>query len=186
MNLRKLGNSELEVSRVILGTWALGGWLWGGTEKNNADKAIQVSIDSGVNCIDTAPVYGFGLSEELVGRAIRGNRNKLIIATKCGLVWDDRKGSSTFFESTDNHGKPIKVNRCLRKESLFRECDDSLKRLGLDVIDLYQCHWPDPATPIEETVEAFLTLKEKGKIRAAQEELGKVFRSAMDDLNATA
>lgn len=166
MKTRKLGKSDIEVSPVILGTWALGGWLWGGTEKNKAEQAINASIDTGINCIDTAPVYGFGLSEELVGHSIRGKRSKVLIATKCGLVWDDRKGSTTFFESKDNHGKPIKVNRCLRKESIFRECDDSLRRLGIDVIDIYQCHWPDPETPVEETVEAFSVLKEKGKIRA--------------------
>ena len=166
MKLRKLGNSELEISPVILGTWALGGWLWGGTEKNNAEQAIQASINAGINCIDTAPAYGFGLSEELVGKSIRGRRDSLIIATKCGLVWDGRKGSTKFFESKDNNGKPITVNRCLSKKSILMECDASLKRLGVDVIDLYQCHWPDPSASIEETVEAFSVLKEKGKIRA--------------------
>ena len=166
MKLRRLGKSDMEVSPVILGTWALGGWLWGGTERNNAEQAIRASIDSGINCIDTAPVYGFGLSEELVGKSIRHNRNRLLIATKCGLVWDDRKGSTAFFESMDLNGKPIKVKRCLRKESIIRECDESLKRLGSDGLDLYQCQWPDPATPIEETVEAFSVLKDKGKIRA--------------------
>lgn len=166
MKLRKLGKSNIEISPVILGTWALGGWLWGGTKKNDAEKAIQASIDAGINCIDTAPAYGFGLSEELVGRAIRGKRDKLIIATKCGLVWNDRKGSTLFFESKDNNDKPIKVNRCLRRESILLECDASLKRLGVDVIDLYQCHWPHVETPIEETAETFLELREKGKIRA--------------------
>ncbi|MDD4871445.1 MAG: aldo/keto reductase [Kiritimatiellae bacterium] len=166
MKLRKLGNSDIEITPIIMGTWALGGWLWGGTEHNDADKAIQASIDAGINCIDTAAVYGFGLSEELVGKAIRGKRSKLIIATKCGLVWDGRKESTLFFETRDNNGKPVQVNRCLRKKSIFRECDESLKRLDIDVIDLYQCHWPDPNTPIEETVEAFMELRGKGKIRA--------------------
>lgn len=166
MKLRKLGKSDVEITPVMMGTWALGGWLWGGTEKNNAAQAIKASIDAGINCIDTAPVYGFGLSEELVGKAIRGRRDELVIATKCGLVWDGRKGSTPYFETKDNRGDPIMVSRCLRRESIIRECDQSLQRLGIDTIDLYQCHWPDTATPMEEPVEAFLELREKGKIHA--------------------
>jgi|GEM_PF-25465 len=158
--------SDFEVSPVILGTWAHGGWLWGGTERNDAEKAINISIDAGINCLDTAPAYGFGLSERLAGAAIKGKRDKVIIATKCGLVWDDRKGSTLFFETRDNNDKPLRICRNLTKKSILRECDASLKELGIDTIDLYQCHWPDPNTPIQETVEAFLELRDKGKIRA--------------------
>lgn len=166
MNYKKLGRSDIEISPVTMGTWALGGWLWGGTEHNDAESAILASIDAGINCIDTAPAYGFGLSEELVGKAIKKHRDKLIIATKCGLVWDNRPGSSFFFDTKDNNGKDIKVHRCLRKDSIIRECDESLARLGIDVIDLYQCHWPHTETPIEETMDALSTLKDRGKIRA--------------------
>jgi len=166
MKLRKLGKSGFEVSPVILGTWSHGGWLWGGTERNDAEKAINVSIDAGINCLDTAPAYGFGLSEKLAGAAIKGKRDKVIVATKCGLVWDDRKGSSLFFETRDNAGKPLRMCRNLTRKSILQECDDSLKRLGIDTIDLYQCHWPDPNTPVEEAVQAFLELRDKGKIRA--------------------
>lgn len=162
---RKLGKGDLEISPVILGTWALGGWLWGGTEKNDAEKAINCSLDAGINCIDTAPVYGFGLSEKLVGRAIKGRRQEVIIATKCGLVWDGREGSTPFFDSVDLQGNPIQTARCLRKKSILAECDESLLRLGIDEIDLYQCHWPDEGTPIDETMEAMQILKDKGKIR---------------------
>lgn len=166
MKLRKLGNSDIEVTPVIMGSWALGGWLWGGTEHNDAARAINESIDAGINCIDTAPAYGFGLSEELVGQAIRDRRDKVLIATKCGLVWDERSGSTPFFETRDNRGKPLRINRCLRKESIMKECDESLRRMKLDTIDLYQCHWPHAETDIEETVDAFLELKDRGKIRA--------------------
>ena len=165
MQLRKLGNSDLQVSPVILGTWAFGGWLWGGTTKNHPAEAVQASLDAGVNCIDTAPVYGFGLSEELVGQAIKNDRNKFIIATKCGLVWDGRSGGNFYFNSTDNSGNKLDIYRNLTKESILSECQESLKRLNIDVIDLYQCHWPDVSTPIDETIDALETLKQQGKIR---------------------
>ncbi len=165
MELRRLGNSDLKVSPVILGTWALGGWLWGGTEKNHPFKAIRTALDAGVNCIDTAPVYGFGLSEELVGKAIKGRRENVLVATKCGLVWDSRPGGEQFFRTKDNSGREVEVVKNLSKDSIISECEDSLKRLGVDVIDLYQCHWPDAATPIEESIDALESLKQQGKIR---------------------
>jgi aryl-alcohol dehydrogenase-like predicted oxidoreductase len=165
MKLRTLGRSELQITPVILGTWALGGWLWGGTEKNKPRETIIASLDAGINCIDTAPVYGFGLSEEVVGNAIKGNRENFVIATKCGLVWDSRQGSTFFFETEDSSGQKLVVSTCLRKHSILNECDKSLKLLGIDEIDLYQCHWPDPGTPIDETIEALIELKDKGKIR---------------------
>ena len=166
MEKRRLGKSDLHVTPVILGTWALGGWLWGGTEKNESDAAIHAALDSGINTIDTAPVYGFGLSEELVGRAIKGRRREVLVATKCGLVWDDRPGQSAHYDTFDNNGRPVSIGRCLRKTSILRECDMSLGRLGLDEIDLYQCHWPDPGTPLDETMDALVTLRDRGKIRA--------------------
>ena len=166
MESRQLGTSELEITPIVLGTWALGGWLWGGTEQNQAIDAITAALDAGVNCIDTAPLYGFGLSETLVGEAIKGRRDRVLIATKCGMVWDERKGTTPFFDTKQNDGTPISVKRCLRKRSIIEECDASLQRLETDVIDLYQCHWPDPGTPFEDAADALATLKDQGKIRA--------------------
>jgi aryl-alcohol dehydrogenase-like predicted oxidoreductase len=167
MQYRTLGRSDLDISPVMLGTWAMGGWLWGGTAQNQSEEAILAAIDAGVNAIDTAPVYGFGLSEEIVGKAIlHRDRDKLVIATKCGLVWDGRPGATPFFETTDNTGKRLSVKRCLRKESIVRECEDSLRRLDVDTIDLYQCHWPHAETPISESLEALTALRDQGKIRA--------------------
>ena len=165
MEPRQLGSSSLEITPIVLGTWALGGWLWGGTSRNDAEGAVHAALDAGINCIDTAPAYGFGLSEELVGKAIKGRRDTVVVATKCGLVWDGRPGSSPFFDTRDAEGAALSVNRCLRKESILAECDASLQRLGVDVIDLYQCHWPDPETPLEDTLDGLLTLQEQGKIR---------------------
>lgn len=165
MEQRQLGNSDLQLTSVILGTWALGGWLWGGTKKNHPLEAIRAALDAGVNCIDTAPMYGFGLSEELVGQAIKQDRDKVLVATKCGLVWDGRPGGEKFFNSQDNDGNPAEIFKNLTKDSILSECDDSLKRLGIDVIDLYQCHWPDANTPLDETIEALEILKQQGKIR---------------------
>lgn len=165
MELRKLGKSELEVPVIIFGAWAIGGWLWGGTDDKKAVAAIHKALDLGMTCIDTAPVYGFGHSEEIVGRAIKGRRSEAIIATKCGLRWDSDIGEF-FFETEDNRGKPLKIYRNLKKDSIRKECELSLKRFGVDVIDLYQCHWPDSTTPLDETMEALLRLKEEGKIRA--------------------
>ena len=129
MILRQLGNSDLKITPVILGTWALGGWLWGGTGKNHPVAAIQTAIESGVNCIDTAPVYGFGLSEELVGQAVKNNRDNVLLATKCGLVWDGRLGGELHFSTVDNHGRPLDVFKNLTKDSIISECEESLKRL---------------------------------------------------------
>lgn len=164
MNLRQLGSCELQVSPVFFGAWALGGWYWGGTDDAQAIRAIHASIDAGVHCIDTAPVYGFGHSEEIVGRAIHDRRNRVVLATKCGLRWDVEQGESYF--KTTYAGTTYTIFKNLRKESIILECERSLRRLGTDVIDLYQCHWPDKTTPLEETMEAMLTLQQQGKIRA--------------------
>ncbi len=138
-----------DMTRVALGTWSIGGWLWGGSDVKAAEETILKSLEMGINTIDTAPVYGFGLSEELVGKVVKefGNRDKLIIATKCGLDWKDGK-----------------VFRNSSKERIFKEIKDSLRRLQVDYIDIYQVHWPDDNVPYEETAEAMLKLYEEGKI----------------------
>lgn len=162
----KLGRSSLLVTPLTFGAWAIGGWMWGGADEKDAIDAIDASIDLGITSIDTAPVYGFGKSEELVGKAIQGKRDKVEVLTKYGMNWKNTKGDF-FFDSIDNHGKPIKIRRYSSKESVIRECEDSLARLRTDYIDLYQIHWPDPVTPIEETMEAIQILLDQGKIRAA-------------------
>ncbi len=167
MEYRKLGNSDLEVSVVTFGAWAAGGWMWGGTERSEAVKAIQAGFDLGVSSIDTAPVYGQGLSEEIVGEAIKGMpRDKVQILTKYGLSWSDTKGSF-FFHSRNNEGKPLDIYRYSGKAAVKKECEDSLKRLGTDYIDLLQIHWADPTTPVQETMEAVSELIQEGKVRYA-------------------
>ncbi len=149
MEHRRLGKSELNVSVVGLGTWAIGGKFWGHTDEAAAIAAIQKAIDSGVNLIDTAPIYGEGHSEEVVGKAIKGRRHQVILATKCGAGF---KGNDLFHDLTP--------------KSIRKELEVSLKLLGTDVIDLYQCHFPDPDTPIEDTMEELARMKAEGKIRA--------------------
>jgi len=167
MEYRKIGTSELQASVVTFGAWAAGGWMWGGTERSKAVKAIQAAYDLGVTSIDTAPVYGQGTSEEIVGEAIKGiPRDKVQILTKYGLRWDTRQGEF-YFSSTDNQGKAIDLHRYAGKDGIMKECEDSLRRLGTDYIDLYQIHWPDPTTPIQETMEAVGQLIKDGKIRYA-------------------
>ncbi|MBD9372329.1 aldo/keto reductase [Rhizobium sp. ARZ01] len=157
---REIGRSGVAASAVGLGTWAIGGWMWGGTDERESIAAIQASLDAGVTLIDTAPAYGLGRSEEIVGKALAGRRDKAVIATKCGLVWHTQKGNHFF----DQDGKP--VHRYLGRDAIFHEVEQSLKRLGTDYIDLYITHWQDPTTPIEETVAALEELKRAGKIRA--------------------
>jgi aryl-alcohol dehydrogenase-like predicted oxidoreductase len=167
MEYRQLGDSDLSVSVITFGAWAAGGWMWGGTEQTGAIEAIRASYDLGVTAIDTAPVYGQGSSEEIVGEAIKGiPRDKIQILTKYGMRWDLTKGDFGF-KSQDNSGNPIDIYRYAGKESIIKECEDSLKRLGTDYIDLYQMHWPNKTTPIEESMEAVLRLIEQGKVRQA-------------------
>lgn len=175
MLIRPLGESGIEASAVALGTWVSGGWMWGGSEEQESIDAIRAAIDAGITLIDTAPVYGFGRSEELVGRAIEGRRESVIVATKCGLVWDDAKGTQgivggeRFFETDEDsagEGKDRAVHRHLSPESIRREVEASLRRLKTDYIDLYQTHWQDSTVPIEETMGCLLALKGEGKIRA--------------------
>jgi aryl-alcohol dehydrogenase-like predicted oxidoreductase len=165
MEKRQLGQSSIEATAVTLGTWAIGGWAWGGTDKSQAIQAIQESIDQGITSIDTAPVYGFGLSESIVGEAIKGHKDKVQIFTKYGLRWDQQKGQF-YFETQDNEGKNIAVYKYAAKESVIHECEQSLRRLNVDKIDLFQIHWPDETTPIEETMEAMDKLMDQGKIVA--------------------
>jgi len=143
--------TQLRVSRVALGTWAMGGWMWGGTDARESVATIGSALDRGINLIDTAPVYGFGVSEEIVGKALAdsGLRSRAVIATKVGLEWRDGK-----------------VYRNATRRRIVQEIDDSLRRLRTDYIDIYQVHWPDPLTPVEETADAMRALHEQGKIRA--------------------
>lgn len=165
MEIRKLGHTDIEVSAIAFGAWAIGGWMWGGSDEKDAIKAIEAAIANGMTTIDTASVYGFGLSEELVGKAISGNRDKVQLLTKFGMDWNKKEGSF-FFDSKDNSGKDISIYRHSSKKKVLSDCDDSLRRLKTDYIDLFQIHWPDPSTPVSETMEALEKLIEQGKIRA--------------------
>ena len=141
--------TQLKVSRVALGTWAMGGWMWGGTDQRESVATIHAALHQGINLIDTAPVYGFGVSEEIVGAALAGVRSQAVIATKTGLEWRDGK-----------------IYRNATRARIMQEVDDSLRRLRTDYIDIYQVHWPDPLVPVEETAEAMRSLYGQGKIRA--------------------
>lgn len=165
MERRKLG--ELEISPIIFGAWAIGGWMWGGPGSDEADaiSAIHSAIDNGVNVIDTAPVYGMGTSERIVAKAIKGKRSSVVIATKCGMRWDSELGSNPW-ESQDNEGRKIIIRSNSDPKSIIEECEQSLRRLEINEIDLYQIHRPDTDTPPEASMEAMLRLKEQGKIRA--------------------
>lgn len=167
MEYRTLGQSELKVSAITFGAWAIGGWQWGGTDMNASISAIHAGLDQGMTSIDTAPVYGMGLSEKIVGEALKGKqRDKIQLFTKFGLRWDTDKGE-LHMQDTDEEGRPRKIYKYAGKDGIIHECEQSLKRLGTDYIDLYQIHWPDPTTPISETMEALSLLKEQGKIREA-------------------
>jgi aryl-alcohol dehydrogenase-like predicted oxidoreductase len=149
--LTGIPGTSLKVSPIAIGTWAIGGWMWGGTDEAESIATIRAAFEHGINIVDTAPVYGFGRSEEIVGRAIAeaGLRPDVLIATKAGLEWDGGR-----------------VFRNASRARILREVEDSLLRLRTDYIDIYQVHWPDPLVPIEETADAMLTLLKQGKIRA--------------------
>jgi aryl-alcohol dehydrogenase-like predicted oxidoreductase len=167
MEYRKIGNADLNLSAICFGAWAAGGWMWGGTERNDAIKAIREAYNLGITSIDTAPIYGQGNSEEIVGEAIKGlPRDKVQILTKYGMRWDQASGDFAF-HSTDTKGKQIDIYKYAGKESIIKECEDSLRRLGTDYIDLYQIHWPDSTTPIKETMETVALLIKQGKVRYA-------------------
>ena len=143
--------TDMVVSRICLGTWSIGGWMWGGTDEREAIRTIHVAIDAGINVIDTAPVYGFGRSEEIVGKALSdGNRReRVLIATKVGLEW---RGDD--------------ITRNSSPERLRQEIEDSLRRLRTDRIDIYQIHWPDSRVPFEDTAKTLVEFLQQGKIRA--------------------
>jgi aryl-alcohol dehydrogenase-like predicted oxidoreductase len=147
----EIPGTSLNVSRVALGTWAIGGWMWGGTDEAESVATIRAAVEHGINVIDTAPAYGFGRSEEIVGKALAegGLRSRVLIATKVGLEWKDGN-----------------VFRNASRARIMREIEDSLRRLRTDHIDIYQVHWPDPLVTIEETAEAMQELFRQGKIRA--------------------
>lgn len=163
---RKLGTSNVEITPVTMGAWAIGGFMWGGNEEKDSIAAIEAYIDNGVTSIDTAPIYGFGYSEELVGKAIKKyDRSKVQILTKFGMVWDMEKGDFAF-EGTDAKGSHKNVYRYGGYEKALRDVEDSLKRLQTDYIDLIQLHWPDTTTPIDETMRAMEKMLQDGKVRA--------------------
>ena len=152
MQKRRLGNTDLELTTVGLGTWAIGGpWQygWGPQDDDEAIGAILAALEAGINWIDTAPAYGLGHSEELIGQALKQVKEKPLIATKCGILWNQKKE---------------KVS-CLKRQSIRDECHASLDRLGIDVIDLYQLHWPEPDEDLEEAWEEMARLLDEGKVR---------------------
>lgn len=146
-----LGSSKLISSRIGLGTWAMGGWMWGGSDEAESIRTIHEALDRGINLIDTAPIYGYGRSEEIVGKALRqlGRRDSVILATKVGIDWTNGQ-----------------IERNSSRQRILQEFGDSLRRLQTDYIDIYQVHWPDPIVPIEETALTLRELYDAGKIRA--------------------
>jgi aryl-alcohol dehydrogenase-like predicted oxidoreductase len=150
MERARIPGTSLDISRVALGTWAIGGWMWGGTDEAESIATLRAAVEHGVELIDTAPAYGFGRSEEIVGKALAGSlRSRVRIATKAGLEWRD----GTVFRNAS-------------RARILKEVDDSLRRLQTDHIDVYQVHWPDPLVAMEETAGAMRTLFEQGKIGA--------------------
>ena len=151
MEYTRISGTNIESSRIGLGSWAIGGWLWGGSEERESVDTIIAALERGITLIDTAPVYGSGRSEEIVGKAVAeyGNREKIVLATKAGLDWTSGK-----------------VYRNSTRDRIMKEVEDSLERLQTDYIDIYQIHWPDYDTPIEETAKAMNELFEKGVIKA--------------------
>lgn len=151
MEFRRVPQIDEPISILGLGCWGFSGdSYWDGCDDEKSVDIINVALDSGVNLLDVAPVYGKGHAEEVVGRAIKGRRRDgFLIATKCGLLWDDA-------------GREY---NCLKKDSVLREIDDSLARLGVDYVDIYQLHWPDPSTPLDETLDAIHAIKKAGKFR---------------------
>ena len=145
-----IGGTNLVSSRIALGTWAIGGWMWGGTNEKESIRTIHAALDQGINLIDTAPIYGYGRSEEIVGEALRqhGRRESVILATKVGIDWTNGK-----------------IERNSTRQRILQELEDSLRRLQTDYIDIYQVHWPDPLVPIEETAVTLRELYDQGKVR---------------------
>src|SRR5579859_1171461 len=176
MRYHPLGQSGIQASVVGLGTWAISGWMWGGTDEARSIRAIQASLDAGVNLIDTAPAYGLGLAETIVGKATRDRRGKVVIATKFGLVWHTDQGQPHGTED----GRQLR--RLLTADSIRYEVEESLRRLQTDYIDLYQTHWQETNTPVQETMDALIRLKQQGKIRATG--LGNVTLARLREFQA--
>src|SRR6267142_3829936 len=153
MKTKRLGNSDLMITPIGFGAWAIGGsgWEfgWGAQHDNDSIAAIREGLDAGINWIDTAAVYGLGHSEEVVARALEGMSNRPYLFSKCSMVWDERR----------------QIGHSLKADSIRRECEASLRRLRVDAIDLYQIHWPDPVSDIEEGWATMAKLKEEGKVR---------------------
>ena len=170
MEYRQLGASDLKLSAITYGAFAIGGSMWGGNEKQDSINAVHASLDNGVTSLDTAPFYGFGLSETLIGEAIKGkDRSKIQILSKFGLIWDKSNNGKGeyFFDASDDQGNPVPIYKFASKANIIKEVEESLKRLGTDYIDLLQIHWPDATTPIAETMETMELLISQGKIKAA-------------------
>lgn len=167
MEYRKIGETGLACSVITFGAWAIGGWKWGGSDRREAVKAIRAAYEEGVTSIDTAPAYGQGVSEEIVAEALQGiPRDKVQILTKFGLRWDTSEGEF-FLKSEFEDGTPFNMHKLASHESIMIEVENSLRRLKTDYIDLYQIHWPNAITPVSETMETLIRLKEQGKIREA-------------------
>ncbi|MDR0327234.1 MAG: aldo/keto reductase [Planctomycetaceae bacterium] len=174
MQYRNIGKTDIKASVIGFGTFPLGGWLWGGVDESAAVTTIQKAINAGINLIDTAPLYGNGKAEEIVGKAIAGRRDKVVLATKCGSLWSTEEwpeGKGQLFFYTDGElpsftGGKYRIYNYLRPESIVREVEESLRRLKTDYIDLLQTHQQDATTPIADTMAALEKLREQGKIRA--------------------
>lgn len=153
MQTKQLGNSDLHITPIGIGAWAMGGggwqFAWGPQDDADSIRAVRAALEAGLNWIDTAAVYGLGHSEEIVAQAVDGLQKKPYIFTKCARVWNENR----------------EIQKCLKRDSVRRECEDSLRRLKIDVIDLYQMHWPEPDEDVEEGWEAMVRLKEEGKVR---------------------
>lgn len=169
MDYRKLGSTELNLSVITYGSFAIGGTMWAGSVKDDAREAILASLNQGITTLDTAPFYGLGFSEELIGETIRGrDRSKIQILTKFGMVWDgSNQGRGDFMWDQEHNGRSYPIYKYASKANVVKEAEESLRRLGTDYIDLLQLHWPDSTTPINETMEALQRLIDQGKILAA-------------------
>ncbi len=166
MTKTTLPGTGIRISPIAFGAWAIGGWFWGGAEEKESIRAIECAIDNGMTTIDTAPVYGFGQSEGFTGKAVKGKRDRVQIFTKFGIRWDKMTPNLHFEKTKNNQGEEVSIYRDGSKESVIKECEDSLRRLNTDYIDLYQQHWPDTHIPFEETMDALQILKKQGKILA--------------------
>lgn len=153
MNKRKVGNTGLEVTPIAFGAWGIGGFpFWNVDDDVTSTRALKKAFECGITLFDTAPVYGLGHSEELIKKALSEHRDEIVIATKCGISWRSKDISGIYNDA--------------KEKTILKEVDESLKRLGTDWIDVYQLHWPDPATPIEETMKTLASIKGMGKIKA--------------------